>query len=459
MPVNVDVFLNLAGDGSAISNLNASNLAFGVVNSSLIYGNTLSNIQFSNVTGLLPNTISNLNASNLSFGVVSSALIYGNTLSNINASNIVGTVPSSVSGNTLSNINASNLAFGVVPSSLIYGNTLSNINASNITTGTLSSTLIYGNTLSNISGSNVTTGINASNITTGILSSTLIFGNTLSNINGSNVTTGINASNITTGILSSTLIFGNTLSNIQSSNITITQPFANLVVSNTVTASNLYLSGGILTGSTGGTLVKGAVEFNTTDNVFYSTAVNLRGFVPSQFIFQTTGDVGITTTIGTSFSMLSTSSTFGVTLPIGYYSIKGRINLTATPGTTTRLNTVYTGTGIYSSNITSMCMIATGTYGGAGLGVQGFVTDHLFNNTGGATSGAVIICSAPTAAVSTFFTWLDGVINVTTAGTFVPQFQWSTAGPTAATGIRAGSYLKIVLLGRQGTAVNIGGWA
>ena len=50
MPVNVDVFLNLAGNGSAISNLNASNLTFGVVDSSLIYGNTLSNIQSSNIT-------------------------------------------------------------------------------------------------------------------------------------------------------------------------------------------------------------------------------------------------------------------------------------------------------------------------------------------------------------------------------------------------------------------------
>jgi hypothetical protein len=68
------------------------------------------------------------------------------------------------------------------------GAALSSLNASNITTGILSSTLIYGNTLSNISGSNVTTGINASNITTGILSSSLIYGNTLSNIQSSNIT-------------------------------------------------------------------------------------------------------------------------------------------------------------------------------------------------------------------------------------------------------------------------------
>ena len=64
------------GGGNVLSNINASNLAFGVVPSSLIYGNTLSNI----------------NASNLAFGVVPSSLIYGNTLSNINAANLFGTM-------------------------------------------------------------------------------------------------------------------------------------------------------------------------------------------------------------------------------------------------------------------------------------------------------------------------------------------------------------------------------
>ena len=109
------------GGGNTLSNINASNLAFGLVNSTLIYGNTLSNIQFSNVTGLLPNTISNLNASNLSFGIVNSSLIYGNTLSNISGSNIT------------TGINASNITTGILSSSLIYANTLSNIESSNIT--------------------------------------------------------------------------------------------------------------------------------------------------------------------------------------------------------------------------------------------------------------------------------------------------------------------------------------
>jgi hypothetical protein len=91
--------------GNTLSNLNASNLAFGIVKSSLIYGNTLSNIQFSNIVGLLPNTISNLNASNLAFGVVNSSLIYGNTLSNVSASNIVQPFSNLVSSNAVKTTN------------------------------------------------------------------------------------------------------------------------------------------------------------------------------------------------------------------------------------------------------------------------------------------------------------------------------------------------------------------
>jgi hypothetical protein len=136
-PLNVNVTLEqpLAGDGSSIGNLNASNLAFGTVSSLLIPGGSLSNI----------------NASNISSGHISSLRIYGNTLSNINSSNINGLV--GTSGNALSNLNASNLAFGIVSSSLIYGNTLSNINASNITQPF--SNLSVSNSL--IVGQNVTT--------------------------------------------------------------------------------------------------------------------------------------------------------------------------------------------------------------------------------------------------------------------------------------------------------------
>jgi len=145
------------GNASALSNLNASNLAFGNIQGYVVYGNTLSNIQASNIVGLnvvYGNTLSNLNASNLAFGNIQGYVVYGNTLSNLNASNLAfGNIQGYyVYGNTLSNIQASNIV-GLVT---VAGNTLSNLNASNLAFGNIQGYYVYGNTLSNIQASNIT---------------------------------------------------------------------------------------------------------------------------------------------------------------------------------------------------------------------------------------------------------------------------------------------------------------
>jgi hypothetical protein len=389
--------LLIASNGSGISNLNSSNIV-GILASSQIYGNTLSNI----------------NASNLAFGVVNSSLIYGNTLSNINASNISGLT--NVSGNTLSNINASNLAFGVVNSSLIYGNTLSNINASNITQPFAN--LVVSNTVTttniNSINSNITSNLSVSGALISNATNTTLFFDTLTipyintlTMNSAAVTTGtvvatapssfanlivanlqvtntfiitatntqttnslsvinqgtttalyvnqnefpnmtynvaefwdhtqiamiidgygnvaihtasspgyaftvvngakidnlmvtgilnasgaalssLNASNVTTGIISSSRIYGNTLSNINSANIT--QPFTNLVVSNSVTTTNIFVTGKLQGPNT------------SLANLFVANSVTTTN------IF-TTGNVGIgTSTPGAMFDVVTTAT-------------------------------------------------------------------------------------------------------------------------------------------------------
>ena len=258
----------------------------GLVNSAFIYGNTLSNIQVSNVVGFMTgNVLSNLNASNLAFGVVGSSLIFGNTISNIQASNIVGL--NVVYGNTLSNLNASNLAFGVVASSRLYGNTLSNINASNITFGVISSTSIYGNTISNLQFSNLT-GFK------------------------SNTSSNLNASNLAFGLVQSSLILGNTLSNIQSANIT--QPFTNLVVSNTLTTTNVVAAG--FTSNVSNTVFNyttlsvpyiNCTSINVTTTATYATVNTTNMLV--------TGSIGFATITGTGGTVTQLSSrNTGVTL-------------------------------------------------------------------------------------------------------------------------------------------------
>ena len=181
------------GNGAGLSNLNASNLALGIVPSALILGNTLSNIQLANVSGFYSNTLSNLNASNLAFGTVSSTLI---------------------SGNALSNLNASNLLFGVVSSALIYGNTVSNINGSNV------STVPTSQSVTSAAQPNITSVGNLTSLNVaGVFQAQLLSGNAsaLSNITGSNVSTVPTAQSVTSaaqpnitsvGFLSSLSVFG-----------------------------------------------------------------------------------------------------------------------------------------------------------------------------------------------------------------------------------------------------------
>jgi hypothetical protein len=216
---------------------------------------------------ILGNTLSNLNASNLTFGIVDSALILGNTLSNIQVSNITGIV----SGNVLSNLNASNLTFGIVDSALILGNTLSNLNASNLAFGIVDSALILGNTLSNL---------NASNLAFGIVDSALILGNTLSNITGSNVTG--NVANATVALV---------VSQAAQPNITSVGLLTNLAVSNSLTTSNISVTGNLNVQGTANIFVANIANIYTT---------NIVGFIGSQWTTGTgnvyyLGNVGIGT--------------------------------------------------------------------------------------------------------------------------------------------------------------------
>jgi hypothetical protein len=90
-PINVTVYLEdgggggTTGDGSALYNLNASNLASGHVNSSLIYGNTLSNINSSNITQ--PFATANIGTLNVSSATTMSGLTVGGPIISTNTSN------------------------------------------------------------------------------------------------------------------------------------------------------------------------------------------------------------------------------------------------------------------------------------------------------------------------------------------------------------------------------------
>jgi predicted RecA/RadA family phage recombinase len=178
-----------SGDGSALTNLNASNLSSGTVPDAQ-FPATLPAVSGANLTSL--------NASNLSSGTVPDGrfpatlpAVSGANLTSLNASNLgSGTVPDSrfpatlpaVSGANLTSLNASNLSSGTVPDGrfpatlpAVSGANLTNLSADALVSGTVPDGRFPG-TLPAISGVNLID-LNASNLASGTVDTARISGN------------------------------------------------------------------------------------------------------------------------------------------------------------------------------------------------------------------------------------------------------------------------------------------
>jgi hypothetical protein len=315
----------VVGGANSLSNINASNIAFGSIPTTYLQNNQTNITSVGTLTSLAvtgaatagwfaggANTLSNINASNISSAttltlttpVTASIFIGGgNVLSNIQASNVNGTIVVTQiagGGNTISNLNASNIIYGNLLGSWILGNTLSNINVSNI------SGYVTANVLSNINASNIAFGSipttylqnNQTNITSvgtltslgvtnGVTAGWHIGGaNTLSNVNASNIAIGAlattylqnNQTNITSvGTLTSLAVTGaatagwfiggaNTLSNVNASNVIIGALATTYIQNNqtNITSVGTLTSLGVTNGVTAGWHIGGA---NTLSNV------------------------------------------------------------------------------------------------------------------------------------------------------------------------------------------------
>jgi hypothetical protein len=207
--------------------------------------------------------------------------------------------------------------------------------------------------------------------------------------------------------------------------------------------------------------VKGAVEFNATDNVFYKTTVGLRGLSPSIFTYrlaaaQTLASQGLAGT--TACSWLGSTSTFGVTLPIGLYKVRGKILFTVTQAATSgTMNTVWAGGATYTIGITTQTVLTTTAFTTASAAAAASTPSSLDTTTKTTTAIHPTVLTAATA--TNFYVMMDGFVNVTVAGTVIPQIASSAAGTMTVLQARAGTYIEFQMMGRQGTAVNIAGWA
>ena len=435
------------GPGTFITNLNASNLASGTVPSSVVSGSysgitSVGNLTQLNVTGITTSNIfvgngsniTNLNAVNLASGIVASARISGSysgitsvgsltqlnvggisTIQNLelngwllDANNSAGTtgqiLSSTGSGIAWTSVNTTGIltATGGISNRVTKFLDEDTLGNSNITdTGTLI-TLGSGVTVSGIltsfgffgPGTNITN-LNASNLASGIVPSSVVSGSysgitsvgsltqlnvtgiTTSNIfvgNGSNITN-LNASNLASGIVASTRVSGSY------SGITSVGSLTQLNVGGISTIHNLELNGWLLdANNSSGTT--GQILSSTGSGIAW-TSVNTTGILTAnggisnrvtKFLDEDTlGNSNITDT-GTLITLGSGVTVSGILTSFGFFG----------PGTNiTNLNASNLASGTVPSAVIS------GSYSGitsvgslTQLNVTGITTSNIFVGNG-----------------------------------------------------------------------------
>jgi len=269
--------LLIASNGSAISNLNASNVSIGTLSTSVFpisgvnygtYGSSSNVAQMSVDQYGRVIAVSNVAITSSQWSTIDGNVAYQNGVSIGSLSNppsgsnlyVLGLATfTNIAGNgsSISSLNSSNLVGNVANATVAL--VVSQADQPNITSvGTLTSLTIDGllicsnaSGLANISGSNVTGNVaNATvalvvsqaaqpNITSVGLLTNLVVSNSLttSNVSLSGTLNVLGVSNVTNVYALRYFGDGGLLTNISSS--AITQPFANLVVSNTVTTTNI----------------------------------------------------------------------------------------------------------------------------------------------------------------------------------------------------------------------------
>ena len=270
-----------AGSGNTLSNLNASNIAFGSLSVNNIYSansittsNIISDGFTSNGTSFVANfdtlSIPFINTSTLNVSYIAN-LINLIATSHITADCFVG------DGNTLSNINSSNIAFGALSAARLQNNQTNITSVGTLTTLSVTGNVTAGwfvgggNTLSNLNASNVVIGAlaatylqnNQTNITTvGTLSTLSVTGNVTAGwfVGGGNTLSNLNASNVAIGALSAARLQNN------QTNITTVGTLTTLSVTGNVTAGWFVGDGNTLSNLNASNVAIGALAATYLQN-------------------------------------------------------------------------------------------------------------------------------------------------------------------------------------------------
>jgi hypothetical protein len=234
----------------------------------------------------------------------------------------------------------------------------------------------------------------------------------------------------------------------------------NVFVSNAVTTTNVYLTPGV-TNSTAGQIVKGALEFNGTSNVFYGTPSNIRGLIPVQYFYQLNSDTALGTTTSATPVPAFPTMVNGVQLQIGKYYMKMLYILTITTSSTagnTSLEIAWNGG---TSGTTGIMGIFTyGVTSTTNIGNPVTVTTSTVNYFSGVASDRVSSVTTATSTVTIYYITCEGTFSISANGGWYPVATVISPGTfTPTTGVRRASFIYVEKIGDTGVDVNIGGWS
>ena len=193
------------------------------------------------------------------------------------------------------------------------------------------------------------------------------------------------------------------------------------------------------------TTAAGVVEYD--GKAFYaSVAASTRGTLPAEQIIEL--NTAYTLTSQTAAQKLFNASTNGaVTLPTGTYQFECFYSLSSMSATSNSFGFALGGAGTFTSGFLTLATKA-------GTAFASLVTslEAKYITTGSAVN-------LTTASVNTVgYAWVRGIINVTVAGTVIPQVSLQTA---AAAVVGVGSYFKVSPFSGTNSTTNIaiGNWS
>lgn len=214
-----------------------------------------------------------------------------------------------------------------------------------------------------------------------------------------------------------------------------------LAAGTTTTAPLEFASGSFLTSSTAG-----AYEYN--GQIFTSSPVALkRGLSPSTMLRYNTATTTITDTATTLQNWLGT-----VNLSVAAstaYRFKGFFAMSRAAGVVS--HTVNLGFG-GTATLTAINYFSTTTTTTGGNAVTNARSLYI------ATASSTAVTAASIVATENNVVFMEGVVQINGAGTFIPQVAFSAA-PGGAGTIAVGAYFEITPIGVNNATINIGDWA